>query len=119
LNKRFARRFVISAAVIIRSAQRYLQNTRRKRDAYSLREQNACFWEIKMRKTILIILGSAVIAASATQMAAAAQSHRSHKADRAPVTTNEQFRDSNAAWPAAQPDWSRYSSGGLSAPAGR
>jgi hypothetical protein len=72
-----------------------------------------------MRKTILTILGSALIAASAAQMAAAAQMHRSHKADRAPVMTNEQLRDSNAAWPAAQPDWSRYSSGGLSAPAGR
>jgi hypothetical protein len=72
-----------------------------------------------MRKTILTVLGSALIAASAAQMAAAAQPHRSHKADRAPVMTNEQFRDSNAAWPAAQPDWSRYSSGGLSAPAGR
>ena len=72
-----------------------------------------------MRKTILTVLGSTLIVASTMQMAAAAQSHRSHKADRAPVTTNEQFRDSNAAWPAAQPDWSRYSSGGLSAPAGR
>jgi hypothetical protein len=77
-----------------------------------------------MRKTILSLVGSALIAASATQIAAAAQPHRSHKADRAPVVTNEQFRneqfrDSNASWPAAQPDWSRYSSGGLSAPAGR
>ena len=72
-----------------------------------------------MRKTILTLVGSALIAASATQVAAAAQQHRSHKADQAPVVTNEQFRDSNAAWPAAQPDWSRYSSGGLSAPAGR
>jgi hypothetical protein len=76
-------------------------------------------WEMKMRKMILTVLGSALIAASAAQMAAAAQPHRSHKADRVPVMTNEQFRDSNAAWPAAQPDWSRYSSGGLSAPAGR
>jgi hypothetical protein len=76
-------------------------------------------WEIKMRKTILALIGSALFAASATQMAAAAQPHRSHKADRAPVIMNEQFRNSNAAWPAAQPDWSRYSSGGLSAPAGR
>jgi len=50
-----------------------------------------------MRKTILTLVGSALIAASATQMAAAAQPHRSHKADRAPVVTNEQFRDSNAA----------------------
>jgi hypothetical protein len=73
-----------------------------------------------MRKTILTLLGSALIAASAAQMASAAQPHRSHKADRAPVTTNEQFRNSNAAWEStAQPDWSRYSSGGLSAPAGR
>jgi hypothetical protein len=72
-----------------------------------------------MKKTILTLVGSALIAASAMQMAAAAQPHRSHKADRAPVMTNEQFRDSNAAWPAPQPDWSRYSSGGLSAPAGR
>jgi hypothetical protein len=119
LNKGFARRFVMSAAVIIRGAQRYLHNTRRTRDAHLRREQNACFWEIKMRKTILTLLGSALIAVSATQMAAAAQSHRSHKADRAPVTTNEQFRDSNAAWPVAQSDWSRYGGGGLSAPAGR
>jgi hypothetical protein len=71
-----------------------------------------------MKKTILTLTGSALIAASVMQMAAAAQPHRSPKADRAPVMTNEQFRDSNAAWPAAQPDWSRYS-GGLSAPAGR
>jgi hypothetical protein len=72
-----------------------------------------------MRKAILTMLGSALIVASATQMAAAAQSHRSHKADRAPVTANEQFRDSNAYLPlAAQPDWSRYN-GGMSAPAGR
>jgi hypothetical protein len=56
-----------------------------------------------MRKTIVTLVGCALIAASATQMAAAAQPHRSHKADRAPVTTTEQFRDSNAGWPAAQP----------------
>jgi hypothetical protein len=74
---------------------------------------------MKMRRTILTLAGAGLIAASTAQMAAAAQPHRSHKADRAPMTTNEQFRDSNAAWPAAQPDWSRYSSGGLSAPAGR
>jgi hypothetical protein len=73
-----------------------------------------------MRKTILTLLGSALIAASAAQMASAAQPHRSHKTDRVPATANEQFRNSNAAWEAtAQPDWSRYGSGGLSAPAGR
>jgi hypothetical protein len=78
----------------------------------------ACLGD-EMRRTILTLAGAGLIAASTTQMAAAAQPHRSQKADRAPMTTNEQFRDSNAAWPAAQPDWSRYSSGGLSAPAGR
>jgi hypothetical protein len=110
----------MSAGVIIRIRQRYLPNSKaRDTKRICLVNQRACLREIKMRKTILTILGSALIAASATQMAAAAQSHRSHKADRAPLTTNEQFRDSNAAWPAAQPDWSRYSSGGLSAPAGR
>jgi len=75
-----------------------------------------------MRKTILTVLGSALIAASTVQMAAAA-GHRSHKVDRAPVSTNQQFRNSNAAWPAPQqdwsqaPDWSRIN-GAMSAPAG-
>ncbi len=73
-----------------------------------------------MRRTIVTLVGAAFIAATAAQMAAAAQPHRSHKADRVPaMTKNEHFRDSNAAWPAVQPNWSRYSSGGLSAPAGR
>jgi hypothetical protein len=118
LTKKFARRFVMAAAVIIRPRD-FISTTRHKaRSAFASR-QDAPDWEIKMKKTILTLVGSALIAASAMQMAAAAQPHRSHKADRAPVTTNEQFRDSNAAWPAAQPDWSRYSSGGLSAPAGR
>jgi opacity protein-like surface antigen len=84
-----------------------------------LRGTERLIWEIKMRKTVLTVLGSALIAASAAQMAAAAQPHRSHKADRAAVMTHEQFRDSNAYAPlAAQPDWSRYN-GGMSAPAGR
>jgi hypothetical protein len=105
------------AGVLIRTCRRYLQH--KAKDAKRICSQQDAPWEIKMRKTILTLVGSALIAASATQMAAAAQQHRSHKADRAPVVTNEQFRDSNASWPAAQPDWSRYSSGGLSAPAGR
>jgi hypothetical protein len=80
--------------------------------------QRAGIREIKMRKTILTVAGSALIAMSAMQMASAAE-HRSHKADRAAVSTNEQFRNSNAAWSTAvQPDWSRYN-GGMSAPAGR
>jgi hypothetical protein len=70
-----------------------------------------------MRKTILTAAGSALILLSAVQLAAASEHHRSHRADRATVSSNEQFRNSNAALPSAQPDW-RYG-GGYSAPAGR
>jgi len=77
---------------------------------------------MKMRKTILTVLGAALITASAMQMASAAE-HRTHRAHRAPVTTNEQFRDSNA-YAAPQPEWPGYGydgyySHGFSAPAGR
>ncbi len=72
-----------------------------------------------MRKTILTILGSALIVATSMQFAAAAQHHHG-KTNRA-VATQQQSRSSDAyaAWPApaAQPDWYRYS-GGYSAPAG-
>jgi hypothetical protein len=72
-----------------------------------------------MRKTILVAASSALIVLSAVQLAAAAsEHHRSHKADRAPVATSEQFRNTNAAWPGGdEPDWSRYN-GAMSAPAG-
>jgi hypothetical protein len=71
-----------------------------------------------MRKTILVAASSALIVLSAVQLAAAFEHHRFHKADRAPVATSEQLRNSNAAWPAAgEPDWSRYN-GAMSAPAG-
>ena len=71
-----------------------------------------------MRKTILTILGAAALAASFVQIAAAAERHHVRKADRAPVS--QTFRDSNA-WTNgyAQPDWSRYEGGAISAPAGR
>ena len=72
-----------------------------------------------MQKKILTLLGSALIAASAVQVAAAAQPHRSHVTDRTAVTKNKQFRDSNAYAPLApQPDLFPYN-GGISAPAGR
>jgi hypothetical protein len=62
-----------------------------------------------MKKTILTIAGSALIALSAVQFAAAAEHH--HKAHH-----HAEFRDSNAdvapAYrPAAEPEWSRYSGG--------
>jgi opacity protein-like surface antigen len=74
-----------------------------------------------MRKTILTILGSALIVSASVQFADAAQRHHG-KADRA-VTSQQQLgrnADAYAAWPApaAQPDWSSRYSGGFSAPAG-
>jgi len=73
-----------------------------------------------MRKTILTLLGSALIVATSVQFAAAAPRHHG-KANRA-VVTQQQPRnaDAYAAWPApaAQADGYRYS-GGFSAPAGR
>ena len=75
-----------------------------------------------MRKTILTVLGAALITASAVQMASAAEHHRYH---RAPVSMTDQVRNSNAyAAPsvAVQPEWSGYDgyySHGFSAPAGR
>ena len=72
-----------------------------------------------MRRTILTLLGSAVLVTATAQFALAAQHHQGRKLHRAPVATAEQLRDSNAAWPQqVQGDWSRYS-GGYSAPAGR
>jgi hypothetical protein len=73
-----------------------------------------------MRKTILTILGSALLAASTIQIAAAAEHHKVRKVDRAPAPVSEPFRDTNAYWPAplAQPGWSRYQNGAMSAPAG-
>jgi hypothetical protein len=75
-----------------------------------------------MRKTILTILGSALLAASLTQVAAAAERHKGHKVVRAPAPATESYRNSNAyAWPSQSiqaEDYWRYRNGGLSAPAG-
>jgi hypothetical protein len=72
-----------------------------------------------MKKTIVTIAGSALIALSTVQLAAAAEQHHGKVHHRAAT----EFRDSNAyAEPlygaAAESDASRYS-GGYSAPAGR
>jgi hypothetical protein len=76
-----------------------------------------------MRKTILTILGAALLAASTVQIAVAAEHHRARKADRAPAPVSEPFRNSNAyyGWPSpsAESGWSRYENGAMSAPAGR
>jgi Ni/Co efflux regulator RcnB len=71
-----------------------------------------------MRKTILTILGSAALATSFVQVAAATERHHARKAEHAVV--GQTVRDSNAAWgnSDAQPNWSRYEGGAISAPAG-
>jgi hypothetical protein len=52
--------------------------------------------EIKMRKTLVTILCSALIAAVSIQVAAAAAEHpNARKTSRKPAMTNEQFRNSN------------------------
>jgi hypothetical protein len=72
-----------------------------------------------MRKTILTILGAALMAASTATMAAASEHHHARLANRAPAS--EQFRNaSNSLQRTAQPDWySDYTEGHvISAPAG-
>ncbi len=72
-----------------------------------------------MRKTILTTLGSVLVLAAAVQVAAATPHQRAHRANRAPVVT-EQFRDSNAYAPLDERSFApRYYGGGYSAPAGR
>jgi hypothetical protein len=73
-----------------------------------------------MRKTILTILGSALLATSAVQVAAAAE-HKGRRADRVPPPVSEPLRDIDAYafLPAPLPNWSRYEGGAISAPAGR
>jgi hypothetical protein len=74
-------------------------NERQKRS----RKRAASIAEIKMRKTLVTILCSALIAASSIQAAAAAEHHHTRKASRKPVmvydqhrnSSNEQPRDSN------------------------
>jgi hypothetical protein len=73
-----------------------------------------------MRKTILSVIGASVVAVLTAQTAVAAEHHHARKTDRA--AASEQFRNSNAyaapAYETIQPDWSGYSGGGMSAPAG-
>jgi len=78
-----------------------------------------------MQRTILTILGSALLAASTVQIATAAEHRRAHKVYREPAPASETFRNSNdyyapapAYSPWAKSDWSRYENGAVSAPAG-
>jgi hypothetical protein len=119
LNKEFARRFVMAGFVTIVIVDPYLRlNTARKvRRRASHRRWSR---EKKMRKTILTIAGSALIALASVQLAVASEHHgRTHHR----ATVGGQFRDTNAyvAAPVVQPAWSDYGyySHGWSAPAGR
>ena len=73
-----------------------------------------------MRKTILTIVATMLLAGSTIQIASASEHHRTRHVARAPVAVSEPFRNANDYYgvPSAYPDWSRYS-GGFSAPAGR
>jgi hypothetical protein len=51
--------------------------------------------EIKMRKTLVTIVCTALIVASSIQVAAAAQRHNARKTSHRPAMVNEQFRNSN------------------------
>src|SRR5437868_2191018 len=113
--------------VIILLRHRYLKDTARTEKGHSPFERIAPTsrpGDLKMRKTILTILGSAALAASFVQVAAASERHHVRKAERAPVT--QTYRNTNAwvdpyaqpNWGYAQSNWSRYEGGAISAPAG-
>jgi hypothetical protein len=59
------------------------------------RKRAASIAEIKMRKTLVTVLCSALIAASSIQVADAAEHHHIRKASRKPVMVNDQHRNSN------------------------
>jgi hypothetical protein len=76
-----------------------------------------------MRKITLTILGSALLAVSTIQMAAAAEHHKNWKTDHMTARASEQFRDANAyyARPSARAEsdaW-RYEDVEAGPPAGR
>ena len=82
-----------------------------------------------MQRTILTILGAALVTTSMIQIAAAAEHHKARTFQPAPGAVSEPFRNSNAALPSSsvgsgwsryeEPGWSRYQNGAMSAPAGR
>jgi hypothetical protein len=70
-----------------------------------------------MRKTILTILGAAMIVVTSVQFAAAAQRHHGKATTRAVIGQQQTSHfDAYAAWPQVRPDSYPYS--GWSAPAG-
>jgi hypothetical protein len=64
-----------------------------------LRKSAASIAEIKMRKTLVAILCSALIAASSIEAAAAAERHHTRNASHKPVIVNDRHRNSNSEQP--------------------
>src|SRR5271154_458970 len=102
----------MAAPVKIGPAHRYLGRQRSELDTFAFvsLKRAQTLKETKMRKTILVLLGSALLATSAIQGAAATERHKAHRAVRAPAPASQQFRNSNAYLPASptQSDWSSY-----------
>jgi hypothetical protein len=120
LTNKFARRFVMLARVKIHTSHRYVQNKAQHLARRSSPPNQAPdHGRLTMRKTILTIIGSALLVASTAQIAAA-EHHKARKIYRTQAPVTDTIRDSNAyyGWPSAQPDWSRYQNGAESAPAG-
>jgi hypothetical protein len=63
------------------------------------RKRAASIAEIKMRKTLVTVLFSALIAASSIQAADAAGHHHIREASRKPVVVYDQYRNSNREQP--------------------
>jgi hypothetical protein len=119
LTNKFARRLVIRKPVLNVMANHYVRHKRWSARRFCLAKKASEHGRAPMKKTILTILGSALIAASMGHAASATEHRAIHKAHRAPVAAN--FRNSNAYVApsvSVQPDWSRYDYGAESAPAG-
>jgi hypothetical protein len=99
---------------VARAAELFCSEGNRYRCFSNARQKNQTTKETTMRKTILAVLGVALIAGSTTQIAFATKHHDIRKA---PQFTSEQFRNASAAV-VAPPKAPILYSGGWSAPAG-
>jgi len=111
---------------------RYLEDETLRQPVLS-RNKAPELWRIAMRKMIMTILGSALLAASLTQAAAAAEHHKVRKVVRVQAPISErfrnsndyyapEFRNSNDYYAAPSSTWVQpgfYEDGAQSAPAGR
>ncbi len=72
-----------------------------------------------MRKTILTVLASALIIASAASGASANENHRARHVARTAAPVSDSVRNATDYVPVQSSDYSRYQNGAYSAPAGR